>query len=106
MTTANKITVTRILLIPVFVMMAIYYGRGVQSGHPQEWQRIATIFLFLAASASDGLDGYVARRFNQRSAPGSGAGPDRGQGAAARGDHYAELQSNGAMNSRSGSPCW
>ena len=70
MTTANKITITRILLIPVFVMMAIYYGRGVQSGHPHEWQRIATIFLFLAASASDGLDGYVARRFNQRSALG------------------------------------
>ncbi len=67
MTTANKITVTRILLIPVFVMMAIYYGRGLQKGHPREWQRIAAIFLFLVASASDGLDGYVARRYNQRS---------------------------------------
>jgi CDP-diacylglycerol--glycerol-3-phosphate 3-phosphatidyltransferase len=67
MTTANKITVTRILMIPVFVMMAIYYGRGVQSGHPREWQRILAIFVFLVASASDGLDGYVARRYNQRS---------------------------------------
>jgi CDP-diacylglycerol--glycerol-3-phosphate 3-phosphatidyltransferase len=67
MTTANKITVARILLIPVFVMMAIYYGRGVQSGHPRDWQRFLTIFVFLAASASDGLDGYVARRYNQRS---------------------------------------
>ena len=67
MTTANKITVTRILIIPVFVMMAIYYGRGVQSGHPRDWERILTIFLFLVASASDGLDGYVARRYNQRS---------------------------------------
>jgi len=26
MTTANKITVARILMIPAFVMMAIYYG--------------------------------------------------------------------------------
>jgi CDP-diacylglycerol--glycerol-3-phosphate 3-phosphatidyltransferase len=67
MTTANKITVARILLIPVFVMMAIYYGRGVQSGHPRDWQRFLAIFVFLIASASDGLDGYVARRYNQRS---------------------------------------
>ena len=67
MTTANKITVARILMIPVFVMMAIYYGRGVQTGHPREWQRVITIFVFLLASASDGLDGYVARRYNQRS---------------------------------------
>jgi CDP-diacylglycerol--glycerol-3-phosphate 3-phosphatidyltransferase len=67
MTTANKITVTRIVLIPCFVMMAIYYGRGVQARHPLEWQRILTIFLFLVASASDGLDGYVARKYNQRS---------------------------------------
>jgi len=67
MTTANKITVTRIALIPVFVMMAIYYGRGVQRGHPRDWQRIVTIFVFLVAAASDGLDGYVARKYNQRS---------------------------------------
>jgi CDP-diacylglycerol--glycerol-3-phosphate 3-phosphatidyltransferase len=67
MTTANKITVTRIALIPVFVMMAIYYGRSVQSGHPRDWQRFLAIFVFLVASASDGLDGYVARRYNQRS---------------------------------------
>jgi hypothetical protein len=36
MTTANKITITRILLIPVFEMMAIYYGRSVQRGEPVE----------------------------------------------------------------------
>jgi CDP-diacylglycerol--glycerol-3-phosphate 3-phosphatidyltransferase len=67
MTTANKITITRILLIPVFVMMAIYYGRGVQRGHPVEWQRWAAIGIFVVAAASDGIDGYIARRFNQRS---------------------------------------
>jgi CDP-diacylglycerol--glycerol-3-phosphate 3-phosphatidyltransferase len=48
-------------------MMAIYYGRGLQAGHPKDWQRIAAIFLFMVAAASDGLDGYVARRYNQRS---------------------------------------
>jgi len=67
MTTANKITVTRIFMIPLFVMMAIYYGRGVALGTPLEWQRWCAILIFLVAAASDGLDGYIARRFNQRS---------------------------------------
>jgi cardiolipin synthase len=67
MTVANKITITRILMIPVFVLMAVYYGRSLQRGQPNEWQRIAAIAVFLLAAASDGLDGYVARRYNQRS---------------------------------------
>lgn len=67
MTTANKITIARILMIPLFVMMAIYYGRGVQRGDPQDWQRWLTIAIFVIAAASDGIDGYIARRYNQRS---------------------------------------
>lgn len=67
MTTANKITLTRIAMIPLFVMMAIYYGHGVARGEPQEWQRFLTVLIFLLASASDGLDGYIARRYNQKS---------------------------------------
>ena len=67
MTTANKITIARILLIPLFVMMAIYYGRSVQRDEPLEWQRWTAIAIFVAAAASDGIDGYVARRFNQKS---------------------------------------
>lgn len=67
MTTANKITIVRILLIPAFVTMAIYYGQSVERGEPLEWQRFAAIIIFLVAAVSDGLDGYVARRYNQRS---------------------------------------
>lgn len=67
MTTANKITIVRILLIPAFVTMAIYYGESMERGEPLEWQRLAAILIFLVAAASDGLDGYVARRYNQRS---------------------------------------
>jgi CDP-diacylglycerol--glycerol-3-phosphate 3-phosphatidyltransferase len=67
MTTANKITLIRILMIPAFVTMAIYYGQSVQRGQPLEWQRFTAIAIFLLASLSDGLDGYVARRYNQRS---------------------------------------
>ncbi len=67
MTLANKITVTRILLIPVFVLFAVYYGRSVELGQPLEWQRIAAIAVFILASATDGVDGWVARKFGQRS---------------------------------------
>ncbi len=70
MTTANKITIVRILMIPAFVTMAIYYGQSIQRGEPLEWQRFAAIAIFLLAAVSDGLDGYVARHYHQRSALG------------------------------------
>src|SRR6478735_7649628 len=54
-------------MIPVFVALAIYYGESVRRGAPLEWQRFAAIIVFLLAAASDGLDGYVARHYNQRS---------------------------------------
>jgi len=62
--------VVRILMIPVFVTLAIYYGQSIQRGEPLEWQRLAAIVIFLLAAVSDGLDGYVARRYNQRSSLG------------------------------------
>src|SRR5213079_2929560 len=71
MTTANKITVVRIVMIPAFVTMAIYYGESIQRGQPLEWQRFAAIAIFLLAAVSDRLDGYVARRYNQRSTLGA-----------------------------------
>jgi cardiolipin synthase len=70
MTTANKITIVRIAMIPAFVLMAIYYGQSIQRHAPEEWQRFTAIVIFLVAAISDGLDGYVARRYNQRSALG------------------------------------
>jgi len=70
MTTANKITVARILMIPAFVTMAIYYGESIQRHEPQEWMRFTAIIIFLVAALSDGLDGYIARRYKQRSSLG------------------------------------
>ena len=67
MTTPNKITIGRILMIPLFVMMSLYYGRSVARGTPEDWMRWAAISLFIVAAASDGIDGYIARRFNQMS---------------------------------------
>jgi CDP-diacylglycerol--glycerol-3-phosphate 3-phosphatidyltransferase len=70
MTTANKITLVRILMIPAFVTMALYYGESIKRGEPLEWQRYLAIAIFLVAAVSDGLDGYIARRYNQKSALG------------------------------------
>src|SRR3954454_14479673 len=70
MTTANKITIIRILMIPAFVLMAIYYGESIKHREPLEWQRFTAIAIFLVAAVSDGLDGYIARRYNQKSALG------------------------------------
>jgi CDP-diacylglycerol--glycerol-3-phosphate 3-phosphatidyltransferase len=67
MTIPNQITIARILLIPVFVVLAIYYGKTAASGHPDEHLRWATIGVFLLASLSDGIDGWLARRYHLKS---------------------------------------
>lgn len=67
MTVANQITLARILLIPVFVAFALYYGRSCALGAPNESWRWAAAATFLLAAGTDGIDGWVARRFNQRS---------------------------------------
>jgi len=62
MTTANKVTIARILLIPFFVVEVLYY---VRTGN--ELYRMVGIGTFLLASICDGVDGYIARRYNQKS---------------------------------------
>jgi CDP-diacylglycerol--glycerol-3-phosphate 3-phosphatidyltransferase len=62
MTTANKITILRILLVPFFIVQVLYYVSG--SG---EWHRHLALATFALAAVSDGIDGFIARRFNQRS---------------------------------------
>ncbi len=60
MTTANKVTIGRILLIPFFVVEVLYY---VKSGN--DLHRIAGLFTFAVAAICDGVDGYIARRYQQ-----------------------------------------
>jgi len=67
MTLASRITVARILLVPVFAVFAVYYGASVAAGAPDERLRLAALITFIVAAVSDGLDGFIARRFNQRS---------------------------------------
>jgi CDP-diacylglycerol--glycerol-3-phosphate 3-phosphatidyltransferase len=62
MTTANKVTIFRILLVPFFIAQVIYY---VKTGNDMlRWLAIAC---FGVAAVSDGIDGFIARHFNQRS---------------------------------------
>ena len=62
MTTANKITIFRILLVPFFIVQVLYY---VDAG--QEIYRLLAILAFAMAAVSDGIDGYIARRYHQHS---------------------------------------
>lgn len=59
MNLANRITITRIILTPLFIA-AVAYGR----------MDIALI-LFAAAVISDGLDGFVARSMHQKTSIGT-----------------------------------
>lgn len=62
MTTANKVTIGRILLIPFFVVELLYYR---QTG--DEVHRLLAILAFATAAICDGVDGYIARRYHQHS---------------------------------------
>src|SRR2546430_12395948 len=62
MTTANRITIFRILLVPFFIVEVLSY---VERG--EEWHRYLAFGAFLTAAICDGVDGYIARRYNQRS---------------------------------------
>jgi len=62
MTTANKITILRILLIPLFVVQILYYFKN-----GNELHRVLGLLSFAVAAILDGVDGYIARRYNQKS---------------------------------------
>ena len=62
MTTANKVTLLRILLIPPFIYCMLELR---DSG--RETLRWTGLGFFALAAALDGVDGFIARRFNQRS---------------------------------------
>lgn len=56
MTTANIITLTRIALVPVF--MILLYADFPMSA-------TLALIVFAVASLTDGIDGYIARKYNQ-----------------------------------------
>ncbi len=56
MTTANKITIFRVICIPVFIVLMYMDGAAARYG---------ALAVFVIASLSDFLDGYIARHYNQ-----------------------------------------
>lgn len=52
---ANALTVLRLLLVPVFVWLVLQPGEGM---------RLAATVVFVVASVTDQLDGYLARSLN------------------------------------------
>lgn len=68
LTVPNLISVVRILLIPIFCVLIF------------QQQNIAAFIIFVIACVSDGVDGFIARHFNQTSELGKILDPiaDRG----------------------------
>lgn len=59
MTLASKITLVRVAMIPAF-MVTMYLSGGT----PGLWMYIS-LGIFIIASLTDSLDGYIARHYNQ-----------------------------------------
>ena len=59
MTTATKITLARVMLIPVY-MVFMYISGGVFG-----WPMLVALGIFIVASVTDFVDGYIARHYNQ-----------------------------------------
>ena len=59
MTTASKITLARVALIPIY-MILMYASRG-EAGLLM-W---SALLIFIAASLTDYVDGHIARKYNQ-----------------------------------------
>jgi len=61
-TLATKITMVRLLGVPVFVVLLLYYLAGIREGAAHEIYRLSALILFIVIAATDALDGYLARR--------------------------------------------
>ena len=59
MTTASKITLVRVAMIPVYMLLMYLSG-----GAPGLWMWLA-LGVFILASLTDYVDGQIARRCNQ-----------------------------------------
>jgi cardiolipin synthase (CMP-forming) len=59
LTTANQLTILRIVFVPVFIILLVYHEIGWALG------------TFVAAGITDVLDGIIARRFRQKTSLGA-----------------------------------
>ena len=63
LTTANQLTLLRIMLVPAFVILVVYGQFG--------W----ALSVFITAGVTDGLDGLIARRSGQKTSLGAWLDP-------------------------------
>ena len=63
MNLANKLTIFRIILVPIMVIIPFLGIQGSWNYIPYEW--IIIDLIFIIASITDKLDGYIARSRNQ-----------------------------------------
>lgn len=61
MTTASKITLVRVVLIPVYMVLMLLS----LSPDALSWLRWAALAVYVIACVSDFADGYIARHYNQ-----------------------------------------
>lgn len=64
-TLANKITILRTLLVPGFILALFYYLRSEALHQPVAAYRWTAFSIFVLASVTDALDGFLARRRNE-----------------------------------------
>lgn len=60
MTIASKITLVRVAFIPLFMVFMYLSG-----GEANSWQLWVSLAIFIVASLTDYIDGYIARKYNQ-----------------------------------------
>jgi CDP-diacylglycerol--glycerol-3-phosphate 3-phosphatidyltransferase len=56
MNAANKLTIARVIIVPIFLLFLLI---------PSKYGMLVSAIIFLAASATDSLDGHIARKYNQ-----------------------------------------
>ena len=65
MNIANQLSVLRMVLVPVFVGLLVYYSPDRSFCYP------LILIVFLLACLTDGVDGYLARKLNEKTVLGS-----------------------------------
>jgi len=65
LTLANKVTIGRIVIVPLFIAVMLYYSPE------RDYLRMVSLAFFLVAVVSDVIDGYIARRYYQKTKAGA-----------------------------------
>lgn len=60
-TMATRVTILRLLGIPVFMALTIAYTRGLALGATDDAPRVLALAVFALVAVTDALDGYLAR---------------------------------------------